>query len=273
VRTIFRSITPILVLAASAGAVQAQQGMPTSQPSLLTIYIEEIKLGRSVAHAANEAGWPAAYAKAKAPETYLALESITGTNEVWFVVPFASYAKEGESMTREETDPVLSGELDRLRREDAEYLSSVRTIQLVGRPDLSFGAFPDIGRARFWEITTFRVRPGHDAQFEAAAKLWGEVSKRLAPASSFRSYSVSAGMPGGTYIIFSSVNEYAGFDQMMASGNAVWAGMSEKERAVFDTFGREGMLSVVTNRYRLDPQMSYVDEATKAADPGFWSKR
>ncbi|MCI0432864.1 MAG: hypothetical protein L0271_04340 [Gemmatimonadetes bacterium] len=247
--------------------------MPTTQPNLLTIFIEEVKLGREAAHEANEAGWPAAFARARAPETYLALETMTGANEVWFITPYASYAAEGETMRRNRTDPVLSAELDRLWREDAEFLVSARTVQAVARPDLSYGAFPDISRTRFWDITMFRVRPGYEAQFDEAAKMYGEISKRLAPNSSYRTYMVMNGMPGGTYIIFSSVTEYAGFDQMLATGQAVGAGMTAKERTFFETFSRQSLISATTNRFRLNPAMSYVDAATKAADPEFWNRR
>jgi len=148
-----------------------------------------------------------------------------------------------------------------------------RTIQLVARPDLSFGAFPDISKARFWDITTFRVRPGHEMQFDEAAKLYGEISKRLAPNTSFRVYMVSGGMPGGTFMVFSSVNDYAEFDQVLATGIAVGAGMTARERAVFEAFGREAEMSVITNRYRLSPDMAYVDAATRAADPAFWNRK
>jgi hypothetical protein len=273
VRSAIRLFAPVVLLVAGQGGASAQQAVPTTQPGHLTIFIEEVKLGREAAHEVNEAGWPAAYAKAKTPDTYLAMEAMTGAQEVWFVSPYASWAAEGESMKRERSDPVLSAELDRLWREDAEFLVSARSIQLVGRPDLSYGGYPDIAKARFWDITTFRVRPGHEAQFEAAAKLYGDLSKRLAPNSSYRVYMVTSGMPGGTYMIFSSVSDYAQFDQAMAAGQAVGAGMTPKEQAVFDTFGRDGMISVLTNRYRLNPRMSYVDDATKAADPAFWTNR
>jgi hypothetical protein len=36
---------------------------------------------------------------------------------------------------------------------------------------------------------------------------------------------------------------------------------------------KEGVLSTVTQRFRVDPVMSYVDAATKAKDPAFWSPK
>ena len=119
---------------------------------------------------------------------------MTGINEVWFVVPSASHAAVAEDMKRDESDPVLSAELTRLSRADAFAMQ------------------------RFWEITTFRVRPGHEQQFAAAAAPYGASANRAAPESSYRVYEVIAGMPGPTYLIFSTVTGYAAFDAMLAQG-------------------------------------------------------
>jgi hypothetical protein len=269
------SLRPILALAALGAAANGAlaQGMPTSQPNILTIYIEELKIGRYDDHAANEAGWPAAFAKANSPDYYLALASMTGVSEIWFVQPFESFSREGESLQRNQSDPVLAAELARLSRADAEYLNGYRTLQAVARTDLSFGAFPDLAKARFWDITTFRVRPGHEQGFEAAAKAYAAAAKRLAPSVSFRTYEITAGMPGPTFLVFSSVNSYAEFDQMMATGNAIMQGITAQERALFQKFSAEDLMSALTNRYRLDPRMSYVAAETKAADPAFWDPK
>ena len=47
-------------------------------------------------YSSNEAGWPAAYEKAKSPYHYIALQSITGPSEVWYVVPLANQAARAE---------------------------------------------------------------------------------------------------------------------------------------------------------------------------------
>ena len=264
------SLTPLLFLGVGAGTLLGQDAVPTTQPGLITIYMEQVKLGMDAAHAANEAGWPAAFTKAGTPDTYLALASMTGASQVWYTVPFESYAKEGEAIARDAADPVLSAELARLSANDGQFLESLRVVQARARPDLSSGDFPDLTKARFWDISTFRVRAGHDAQFEEAAKLYGKVSQRVAPQTSYRIYQVTAGMAQGTYIIFSSVEDYAEFDGLMATDDAIFAGMTSDEREIVERFTLEAQQSVFTNRFRLDPGMSYVDAATKAADPAFW---
>ena len=47
-------------------------------------------------------------------------------------------------------------------------LSSVRVIQARARQDLSYGTCPDRQKRRFFEMTWFRVRPGHETQSDAA---------------------------------------------------------------------------------------------------------
>ena len=265
-----QTLLPLVFLAVGASTVLGQDEVPTTQRGILNIYQEEVKLGMDGLHAANEAGWPAALAKAGSPGTYLALVSMTGTSQVWYTSSFESYAKEGELIERNEADPVLTAELARLWQNDGQFLESGRAIQLVARPDLGHGSFADLTKDRFWDITTFRVRPGHEPQFEAAAKTYGEVSERLGADVNYRVYQVTAGMSGVNFMLFSSVDDYADFDEGMAVGNTIFAGMTDQERAVFETFSLEAVQTTINNRFRLDAGMSYVDAATRAADPEFW---
>lgn len=268
-RTSARLFLSLIVLALTAGRAVAQ-GMPTSQPGMLTIIIEEVKVGMDADHEANESGWPAAFAKVNSPFYYMAIESMTGTPEIWFMSPYANFAAEGENMKQNESNPALSAELARLWRADGQYLNSTRTIQATARPDLSYGAFPDLAMVRFYEITTIRVRLGHEQGWESAAKVYMEQVRKSAPGMSYRVYQVNAGMPGSNYLIFSTVDTYAGFDRMMAEGNAMWEKVSPKDMATLQQTMTNDFQAVVTNRFRVSPTMSYVAPETKAKDPAFW---
>lgn len=266
------TLASLLCIGATALLAQAQP-LPTSQPALLTIYREQVKVGRSAEHERIEAGWPAAYARAKSPNHYLAMTSLTGPNEAWFLAPFASNAAVADQMKLESSDTVLAADLARLSRADAEVLNDFRTIQAVARPDLSHGAFPDLAKVRFWEVLTFRVRPGHEADFEAAAKAYGAATDRAATGASYRVYQVTAGMPGPTYLIFSSVEAYAQFDAMMAAGQKTMQGFTPEEMATMQKFSTDGVISSETNRFALNPTMSYVAPETRATDPAFWTPK
>ena len=267
--TIPTRLTLFTLLLGASSSMPAQD-LPTTQPRFITIYREEVKVGRVAEHQKIEAGWPAAFEKSKSPEYYLAMVSMTGPNEAWFVTPQTSHAAMGDEMKRQDADPVLTAELSRLSRADAEVLNNVRVIQAAARTDLSYGTFPDLARQRFWEITWFRVRPGHEQQFEAAAKAYMSAAKRLDPGANWRTYEIIAGNPGPTYLIFSSVPAYADFDKMMEGGMKVMQGLNAEESAALQKVSLEGLINTETNRFRIDPRMSYVSQATRATDPGFW---
>jgi hypothetical protein len=258
------------VFTAYAVSASAQGGLPTSQPNYLTIVREEVKLGRSADHERIEAGWPAAYDKAKSPDYYLAYVSTTGRPEAWFVAPSESHKSMGDSMARENDDAVLSAEVKRLQKVDADVLNNVSVIQARGRKELSMGAFPELAKTRFVEITIFRVRPGHEREFEAAAKAYSSAAKRAAPETSFRVYEVIAGIPGPTYFVFSSTQSFAQFDKATEDGMATMKGASDEERSTLEKFSREGLINVETQRFRIDPAMSYVPKEIRASDPAFW---
>jgi len=265
------ALLQVALLSVSSASFAFGQGMPTSQPNLIQITREEVKTGHNAMHSAYEAGWPAAYAKAKSPNYYLAMVAITGPNEAWYISPYASHAALGESMKRESDDKALSADIDRLQKGDADHINSVRTLHAVARSDLSYGAFPDMGLARFWEVTTFRVRPGFEEAFANVAKAYAAAAKRAAPNMSWRTYEVIAGIPGPTFLVFSSVQSFADFDRGMQDGMAIGKAFTPEEQQMMEKFGSSGLINAETQRFRLDPVQSYVDAATKAKDPKFWS--
>ena len=246
------------------------QGLPTSQPALVTIVREQVKVGRAADHARIEAGWPAAFGRANSPDYYLAMVSLTGTPEAWYIIPAASNAAYGEQMKRYAGDAATTAELDRLARADAEVLEGTRTIQAMARPDLSRGAYPDLSKQRFWEISVVRVRPGHEADWDAGVKAYLAASDRAASGNQFRTYEVTTGMTTPTYIIFASVADYAEFDRIFADGMKTFQSANPAEQATIQKFGAEGLLSWENNRFRLDPKQSYVSRETRATDPAFW---
>ena len=79
-------------------------------------------------------------------------------------------------------------------------------------------------------------------------------------------------MQGPTFMIFSSVTSYGEFDATMEDGNKVWGGRTDAEKALFDQFGEDLVFSI-SNRYALDPQMSFVPDVVKATDAAFWAPK
>jgi len=271
-----RIVTFLWVLSAAgfgSRSATLAQGLPKTQPKLLTIIREEVKIGRNAEHSKHEAGWPAAFEKAKSTDYYIGLNSLTGPNEAWYIIPSESHAAFGESMKKQDKDPVLSAELDRLSLKDAEYINGARTIQALARPELTVGDFPDVNKVRFLEITTFRVKPGHEAQFDEAAKAYGAARKRADEKAGYRVYQVIAGMPSPTYLVVSSVEDYGEFDKRLAADMETWKQATDDEKGVLQKAGSEAIISSESNRFRVDPRMSFVPKETRDTDPEFWNPK
>jgi hypothetical protein len=255
--------------AAPALAGAQATGLPTAQPTLVTIV-------------RNRSNWPHSRPRqdrgrmagrlrqGEFPDYYLAMISLTGQPEAWYIIPAASHAAYGEQMSRYDKDAATTAELERLSRADADVLDGIRTVQATARTDLSMGTYPDLARQRFWEITIFRVRPGHEEEFAAAAKAYMSSAQRGAPNTQFRTYEVIAGMLQPTYIVFSSVPNYGEFDRMLQDGMKTMQGANAEEQAALRKFFTDGMISSESNRFRLDPKQSYVSRETRATDPAFW---
>jgi hypothetical protein len=258
-----------LAFALTTGSAAAQ-GLPTSQPNVISITREDVKVGRAADHAKVEAGWPAAYEKAKSPYYYLALISLTGPPEAWYIGGFESHAAVADSYKRDSDDPVLAAELARLSRADSDFVNNVRVIQARAMRDLSYGTFPDIAKARFFEVTWFRVRPGHEQHFVAAAKTFAGAAKRANSGATYRVYEIIAGTPAPTYLIMSSVPSFADFDQTMNDGDKTMKGFTAQEGQELQKFLAEGLLNTETQRFRVDPAQSYVPRDVRAQDPEFW---
>jgi len=268
-KTFSCSVLAPMLMTVWATAAPAQE-LPTSQPQVLVIYREQIKLGHDAAHLKTESGWPEAFAEADSPDYYLAMASMTGPSEVWFAQPWDSYAAWGYATERDQGNPRLTAALERQSMADAEHLDGSSIIEAVAVPDMSHGDFPDLNMARFWQVTTLRIRPGHEAQLAETFDVYKTAASRAEPNARWRVYRVTNGMPGGTFLIYSSVESFGQFDDMMAGGEAIGAAMTPEEGEMMQKFSAEALLSAISNRFRLDPDMSYVSDETKATDPDFW---
>ena len=80
-------------------------------------------------------------------------------------------------------------------------------------------------------------------------------------------------MPTPTFLVFSSVEDYAQFDGMTAAHLDTLKAFTAEEQAVRQKFQTEGVLSSEMNRFKLDPGQSYVSKETRAKDPEFWSPK
>src|SRR5947209_14170632 len=162
-----RLYLPLVAAAACLVLIAAQNPDP---PAVIQIIRESIKEGRGPAHEKVETDYARAFRKNKFPFYYLALTSMTGPGEVWFVNAYPSFAAV-EQAEKEYQKAGIKGEIDLLDARDGELRSGSRSMYAIYRKDLSYR--PDlasVSKSRYFTIQSFRLKLGRMGDFMAGSK-------------------------------------------------------------------------------------------------------
>ncbi len=268
----------ILILAmgvalGAASSLLAQEKAPMGPPKVLQIFREEVKYGRGSAHEKNEAAYVAAFKRAKWPTTYLAVASLTGPGEAWFLTGYDSFEAWEKDNKAAEKATALQAELAQLGEKDAEYVSNGRSIAAFHRADLDYNAPVNIGQMRYFRINTYRVRPGHEPDFVEAAKTVRATYEKLGVEVHWAVYQVSSGMPSPTFLVFVPTKSLKEIDEGLARVMAFQEALGEENGKKLQKMAAEGYLSTESNIFAFSPKMSYAPKAWVDADPDFWAPK
>jgi hypothetical protein len=267
--------TPFAIAAlcglASVSLVGAQNDAPHSPPKVMQIFREMVKPGHAAAHATLEAGWPAAFSKANAPGNYIALTSVTGPNEAWFITgydSFDAYEKDSQGI---EANAALQAETDRLSAADGDHLSNASAVLAVYREDLSYRPTVNIPEMRMFEVLTARVKPGRVAEFVAARKLIQAAHEKQNMDEHWATYQVVSGMNAGTFLLFLPHKSMAALDAAQEMHGAAYeAAMGEETYKKISDLQNASLENSTMTLLRFSPKMSYPPKAWAVAD-AFWA--
>ncbi|MEK6409424.1 MAG: hypothetical protein AABN34_21075 [Acidobacteriota bacterium] len=251
----------------------AQQAAPTGPPKVLSIFREEIKAGRGAAHEKLETGYVRAFQKAKWPVYSLAMTAAYGGTDAWFVSAYDSFAALQKDRENFAKNSQVSADFDRLDAMDAEFRSGQRTILCVLNEELTIGGGFDVSQMRYFAVNTVRVRPGHDQEYQEARKILAEAVKKADPKSHSVFYAVRAGMPNGTYLIFTPRKSLAEMDPNPAVGRAVQEAMGEENARKRQKLLADSVISTETSIYSFSPKMSYVSKEWAKTGGEYWTPK
>lgn len=251
----------------------AESSGPPPPPKVLQIYREEVKVGKGPAHVKVEKEFVAAAAKAKWPTHYLAMTTVTGPSEAWFLTGYASFA--AWEKDREDTDKntAFTADLDRLVAKDGELLSNGRSLVASLREDLSAGGPVDIARMRYFRLITFRVRPGHESDFQDAVKIVRAAYEKAKADVPWAVYQISGGMPGPTFMVFIPMKSMAEIDASIARAGAIREAEGPENEKALTKLASDGYATVEQNVLAFSPAMSYPSKEFVARDPEFWTPK
>lgn len=259
-----------LLLAACSLPGRAQQAESSTAPALLQIYRDPVKPSKMVEYSRIEG--EAAQACARASTwPYLAIQSITGPQEVWFISAFDSYAAMEHSAQPFARNAALSGELNRLLEAKANLVTEPRAVFAHYRDDLSSNSGLILPRTRFLTVTAVTVRPGHEREYEEIQRTLKSVRQRAGTAENRVVYQVVSGMPKNIYFIFSAHHslQNAGIALDPAVDDYA-AEVDDSTRNRLDDYTRVSVQSSETWLFSISPAMSNPAGEWIADDPEFW---
>jgi hypothetical protein len=264
----FRVFSALVVLVLSATGILAQTQQPQPPPPVLRIYREEVKPGMAAAHAKIEAGWPKALAKAASAGHYIGVTAVAGANEALFFEPSDSFAALEKVDAQNEKNALLSADLERLSEEDSHVLNNSRTWLARFNAELSrptSEAFPSM---RFVLVTTYRVRPGHNAEFTEFRRLLKSTQESQGSPNRYIVYNVTQGAPAGTFILLRALKSLGELDP---APNAP-AFPQDVQKTINDLVAA-CLISSETSVYAIKPEISYPPKEFATADAAFWGAK
>ena len=265
----------VVLLAVGRSGIAAGQDKPASMmpPKVLVITREFTKPGRSgTPHEKTESAFVQAMTHAKWPTHYLAVESLSGKSRALFLTGYESFAAWEKDTLATQKNTTLSAALDRAWAADGELLSETDSGAFAFREEYSLRPQTDIPHMRYFEISLYQVRHGHDKDWEEIVKMVAAAYEKI-PDVHWATYAAVYGFPDNTYVIFNPMKSAEEIDKGFAQGKEFEAAMGEAGMKKLNELSAAAIESSQTNLFAFNPRMSYVSDDWVKADPEFWKPK
>ena len=244
-------------------------------PKVLVVMREFLKPGKSGSlHEKSESAFVQAMTAAKWPTHYFAADSLSGRSRSLFFVGYDSFAAWEKDNLATQANSTLAAALDSAAIADGDLLTEYDTNVAVYRDDLSFGAGVNIAQMRYFEITRFVVRPGHEKEWEALVKEYISGYSKAVPDAHWAIFESVYGQDnGGVFLLFNPMKSLAETDRSFADSKKFAAALGESGMKKVEDMAASCIESTQTNLFIFYPKLSYPDDAWVKADPAFWAPK
>ena len=257
----------LCLLFAGLGTLAAQETTPP--PKVLVIQREFLKPGRAGSmHQKTESAFVNAFAAAKWPTHYFGMDSLSGPSRALFFVPYDSFEAWQKDNDAQAKNATLSAAIDRALIADGDLLANYDASVNLYREDLSLRGPVDIAHMRFFEITRFVVRPGHEKEFEDLAKKYISTYEKVSPDAHWATYQSMYGQDnGGVYLVITPMKSLAETDQGIADGKKFMSAQGEDGMKKLAELAAASIVTSQTNVFQVNPRMSYPPEEWVKSKP------
>jgi len=261
----------LLPLAAAFSPVLNAQAPPEDgPPNVLVIHREYLKPGKGgMLHDRSESAFVKAFADAKSPYHYFALDSLSGPSRSLFLFAYDSFADWEKETAAIGSNKALAAKVDQASLQDGDLLA------MMLRPDLSLNK-GSIDGARYFEITVFVVKPGHVHDFTELAKLYMETYRKVAPDTHWDTFEVVYGSPlpgaagGETFLVFNLMKSLAETDKSMKDSDKFASELGSSGMQKVSELTAASIEASTTNLFAINPRISNPPTEWVKKDPAFW---
>lgn len=262
------------VLCAGLGLAAAQENSETTPPpKVLLIQREFLKPGKGGSvHEKSESAFVQAFARAKWPTHYFAVSALTGKPRVLFLVgydSFEAWEKDNAAMGK---NKALSAALDHAIAADGDLLSETDQGVFTYDEAESLNGPVDIAHMRFFEISVYRLKPGHRHDWEELVKLVKSAYEKI-PDTHWAVFNGMYGPEGATYLVFVPMKSAKEIDEGFAKDKQFAEALGEDGMKKLAELEQAAVESTQSNLFQFSPSMSYPRDEWVKADPEFWKPK
>jgi hypothetical protein len=265
------SLVALLLLGTASLAAAQEKSMAMAPPKVLDVIREVVKPGKSgSAHEKTERAFVEAMTAANSPNHYIALDSLTGVSRSLFLSGYDSFAQWEEQQKADQKNASLSNTLDRAAEADGALLSSYESGLYVFREDQSYNTNGGLAHVHYFEITVYRIKPGHDADWDEIVKLVKPALIKANPDDNWAMYERAYGAGGPAFVVFHVMKSAAEIDQGYATSPKFAAAMGPEGMKKLSELSAAAIEGSETNLFIINPRESYAQPELINADPEFW---
>jgi hypothetical protein len=277
VRNLFSGCALLLPLAAVLSPVLNAQAAPDDgPPNVLVIHREYLKPGKGgQLHERSESAFVHAFADAKSPYHYFALDSLSGPSRSLFLFSYATFADWEKETAAISSNKALGAKLDQATLMDGDLLTGYDAGVMMLRPDLSLNK-GSIDGARYFEITSFVVKPGHVHDFTELAKMYIDTYRKVAPQNHWDTFEVMYGNPvptaagGQIFLVFNLMKSLAETDKSIQDSDKFSSELGASGMQKVSELTAASIEASTTNLFVINPRESNPPSEWIKKDPGFW---
>src|SRR5579864_792367 len=270
---LFTLFTTLLAVAASGTKARSQTtdaAVHGSPPKFLNLVREQLKPGRSTARTALETELVSDFTRANIPAYWLEAER---SGEEILALNFVNSFEEFEGIVNGLTagyanHPEILGKVDHMLQEN---ISAVNTVFTVRRDDLGYQAKTvDFSKARILWLTTFQVRPGHEAEFAEANRAASTAYEKLGASTAWVVYEVNDGLPSPSFVFLMPLRSLSELGEAIATRQKI-ENEDGASGARLQELARNAYTSVKTDIFYVNPRCSHLPDDFTNGDPDFWA--